>query len=151
MVRRPHLQPLVPSVLDRLLVERRGRRALRDLKEFVAEDLEDLLNTRCRCGVLPADLVELKSSLVNYGLPDFTGVKMSATAEQMRLRRLLEDTIRRYESRLFSVHVTAVGNKGTLDRTLHFEIEATLNVEPAPQQVMFDSSLEPASAVFTVK
>jgi type VI secretion system protein ImpF len=137
--------------MDRLLAERRGKRTLLDVRAFVAADLEDLLNTRCRCGVLPETLEELKTSLVNYGLPDFTGVKMSGAAEQRRLRRLLEDTIRRYESRLLSVHVTTTENKDASDRTLHFRIDATLNVEPAPEPVIFDSRLDPASAVFTVK
>ena len=144
-------QPLVPSLLDRLISDRRGKKNLRHLRQFVALDLEDLLNTRCRCGLLPEEMGELETSLVNYGLPDFTGVKMSSAAERGTLRKLLEDTIRRYESRLSSVRVFVVENTGQSDRRMHFRIEATLNAKPAPEPVVFDSSLEPNTANFQVK
>ncbi len=77
-------QPIVPSLMDRLLVDRRGKKTLRDVRKFVAIDLEDLLNTRCRCELLPEEMSELQSSMVNYGLPDFTGVKMSGKSELPR-------------------------------------------------------------------
>lgn len=144
-------QPLAPSLLDRLLSDRRGKKNLRHLRQFVALDLEDLLNTRCRCGMLPDEMEELETSAVNYGLPDFTGVKMSSAAERGQLRKVLEDTIRRYESRLSSVRVFLVENTGQSDRRVHFRIEATLNTQPAPEPVVFDSSLEPSTANFQVK
>jgi type VI secretion system protein ImpF len=144
-------QPMVPSLMDRLLVDRRGKRTLRDVRKFVARDLEDLLNTRCRCELLPEEMPELQSSMVNYGLPDFTGVKMSGVNERGQLRRLLEDAIRRYESRLLSVRVTLLDNDDASDRRLHFRIDATLNIQPTPAPVVFDSLLEPASSTFKVE
>lgn len=151
MVRNPKGQPLVPSLMDRLLSGRRGKKTLRDVRQFVAADLEDLLNTRCRCGVLPEEMQELKVSMVNYGLPDFTGVKMSNARSRVELRRLLEDTIHRYESRLTSVRVSIVENKNASDRRLYFRIEATLNAQPVPEPVVFDSSLDPGTTTFEVK
>ena len=144
-------QPMVPSLLDRLLVDRRGKKTLRDVRNFVAIDLEDLLNTRCRCELLPEEMSELQSSMVNYGLPDFTGVKMSGKNERGRLRRLLEDTIERYESRFLSVRVTLLENRDASDRRLHFRIDAMLNMHPSPAPVVFDSLLEPPSSTFTVE
>ena len=71
-------QPLVPSVLDRLIDDEptatreppksRGQ-VLRDLKQSVRRDLENLLNTRQRCKSWPENLSELEVSLVNYGFP----------------------------------------------------------------------------------
>jgi type VI secretion system protein ImpF len=150
MAKSPAGQPLVPSLLDRLLSERRGAKSLRHIRQYVATDLEDLLNTRRRCEPVPGELQELGTSLVQYGLPDFTGVKMSNSAEKARLRRLLEDTITRYESRLSSVRVTLVENADPADNRLHFRIEATLNTQPAPEPVVFDSSLEPSTSTFEV-
>jgi type VI secretion system protein ImpF len=144
-------QPLVPSLLDRLMSDRRGHNSLRQMRQFIARDLEDLLNSRRWCGLLPEEMEELETSLVNYGLPDFTGVKMSSTVERGRLRKLLEDTIRRNEGRLSAVRVFVVENTDTTDRRMHFRIEATLNVRPAPEPVVFDSSLEPNTANFQVK
>jgi type VI secretion system protein ImpF len=150
MSQNPKGRPLVPSLMDRLLSDRRGKKNLRHIRQFVAADLEDLLNTRCSCQVLPDELEELETSMVRYGLPDFTGVKMSNTMERNRLRKILEETIRRYENRLSSVRVFLVENKDKTDRKLHFRIEATLNARPAPEPVVFDSSLEPTTANFRV-
>jgi type VI secretion system protein ImpF len=36
-------------------------------------------------------------------------------------------------------------NAEPLDRTLRFRIDATLYAEPAPEPVVFDSSLQPAT------
>ncbi len=38
-----------------------------------------------------------------------------------------------------------------LDRTLRFRIEALLRVEPAPEPVAFDSTLEPGAGGFAVR
>ena len=147
----PKGEPMVPSLLDRLLIGRRGKKTLRHVRDFVARDLEDLLNTRCRCGLLPEEMPELQTSMVHYGLPDFTGVKMIGTQERGRLRRILKETIQRYESRLLDVRVTLLDNTDKSDRRLHFQIEATLNAQPTPEPVVFDSHLEPTSATFLVE
>ena len=72
-------------MLDRLLdhepdVRREAPRSrnqvLRELKQSVRRDLENLLNTRVRCIPLPPELKELKQSLVNYGIPDLTGASL---------------------------------------------------------------------------
>ena len=151
MAKRPKGEPMVPSLLDRLLISRRGKRALRHVRDFVAKDLEDLLNTRCRCGLLPEEMTELGTSMVNYGLPDFTGIKMTGTNERGRLRRVLKETIQRYESRLLNVRVTLLDNADKSDPRLHFRIDATLNAQPTPEPVVFDSHLEPTSATFLVE
>ena len=143
-------QPMAPSLLDRLMVSRRGRKSVRDLRKFVACDLEDLLNTRCRCIPLPEELVELECSMVHYGLPDVTGIRMSSRNDRIRLQRLLQETIERYESRLSSVRVLLDEDTDPNDRCLHFRIEAVLNVEPAPAPVVFDSELDPSSSLFEV-
>ena len=56
-------------------------------QQKVAQDLEDLLNTRCRCALLPEGIKELETSVVNYGLPDFSGVKMTGSVERKKLIR----------------------------------------------------------------
>ena len=147
----PRGQPLVPSLMDRLLVSRRGKKTLRHTREFVARDLEDLLNTRCRCALLPEGMDELQKSVVNYGLPDFSGVKMTGSVERKNLQRLLEDTIRRYESRLRSVELTLIDNRDPADRRLRFRIDALLDTQPSPEPVVFDSHLEPTTATIHVE
>jgi type VI secretion system protein ImpF len=153
-------QPLVMSILDRLIddnpqsqqeLPKSRNQVLRDLKQAVGRDLENLLNTRWRCLTWPPNLDDLDVSLVNYGIPDFTGAHMSLPSEREELRRLIEQVIRRYEPRFKSVTVTLRENKDEFDRTLRFRIDAVLYAEPAPEPVIFDSMLEPTSANFEIK
>jgi type VI secretion system protein ImpF len=153
-------QPLVASVLDRLLddepgVKREAPRSrsqqLRELEQAVRRDLENLLNSRVRCLDWPAGLEELKTSLVSYGLPDFTGASTGSAQERQELGRLLQTIIRRFDPRFKSVKVQVLDNAEPLDRTLRFRIEGLLHAEPAPEPVAFDSILRPVSGDFEVR
>ena len=153
-------QSLLPSVLDRLLDDEPGNQretpktrnqVLRELKNSVRRDLEQLLNTRWRCTAWPPELDQLDVSLVNYGIPDFTGSNMSQAAEREQLRSTMEQIIRKFEPRFKSVRIKMLENTDAFDRTLRFRIDAMLHAEPAPEPVVFDSQLEPSSATFEVK
>jgi type VI secretion system protein ImpF len=153
-------QSLLPSVLDRLLDDEPGNQretpksrnqVLRELKNSVRRDLEQLLNTRWRCSSWPRDLDQLDLSLVNYGIPDFTGTNMSQPTEREQLRVTIEQIIRKFEPRFKSVRVNMLENSDAFDRTLRFRIDALLYAEPAPEPVVFDSQLEPSSATFQIK
>jgi type VI secretion system protein ImpF len=152
-------QPLVPSVLDRLLDDDPGHEAepptnrtqlLRELKQAVRRDVENLLNTRQRDVVPPPGLTELATSLVDYGIPDFSGTGPVAVKDREEFARVIEGVIRRYEPRLVKVAVVLQSNAESLDRTLRFRIDALLRADPAPEPVVFDSILEPASGAFAV-
>lgn len=152
--------PLVPSLLDRLIdlepdnskeAPPSRNQVLRDLKQSVRRDLENLLNTR-RCCVSPdPGLKELKQSLLNYGLPDFLGLNMSAPKDREDFCRQLQAVIRQFEPRFKSVKVLLLSNAEPLDRTLRFRIDALMYADPAPEAVVFDSSLEPSTGVVQVK
>jgi type VI secretion system protein ImpF len=153
-------QPLVPSVLDRLLdydpqVSREApasqHQVLRELKQSVRRDLENLLNTRVRNLSWPPHLEELNRSLVDYGLPDFTGMSLGSADDRAAFCRLVEAVIRRYEPRFQSVSVQPQDSAEPLDRTLRFRIDALLRVEPVPEPVVFDSVVEPTTGDFQVR
>ena len=81
-------EPLKASLLDRLMHERpQSRTVLAELMENVRRDLEDLLNTRRCCALMPPELKELKHSLVHYGLKDFSGSSLGSPEEQERFRQ----------------------------------------------------------------
>jgi len=160
MAKIPDDQQLVPSVLDRLLdddpeVSREAPKSrhhvLPELKQSVRRDLENLLNTRWRCVNWPPNLDDLEVSLVNYGIPDFTGVTMSSAASREQLRSVVEHVIRKFEPRFKSVKVKLLENADETDRSLRLRIDALLYAEPAPEPVVFDSQLEPVSGNFAVK
>lgn len=153
-------QPLVPSVLDRLLDDdpsvrteppKSRTQVLRELKLSVRRDLENLLNTRRSCTSWPEHLTELEHSLANYGLPDIAGLDLARARHRQELQRLLESIIRRNEPRFKSVRVQMLENANPLDRTLRFRIDALLHAEPAPEPVVFDSAFEPVTGSVEVK
>jgi type VI secretion system protein ImpF len=153
-------QPLVPSVLDRLLDDdptvtretvKSRTQVLRELRQSLRRDLENLLNTRWRCASCPEDLEELEHSLVNYGIPDITGADLGSAQSREEFTQIVERVLESYEPRFKSVRVTMLPNSGLLDRTLRFRIEALLYAEPAPEPVSFDSTMEPLTGNVEVK
>ena len=152
-------QSLMPSVLDRLLDQ--GARApaegpasgpavLARLKAAVKRDLEWLLNSRQVVADLPDDLRQIDRSLLTYGLPDFTPSSLNNTADQMLLRRSVEQAITRFEPRLTRVVVTLEAGR-EFERALRFRIDALLRVDPEPEPVTFDSVLQLTTKAFVVK
>jgi type VI secretion system protein ImpF len=153
--------PVLPSVLDRLLgvgsgtagsgVFKSRMQIVREVTQAVRRDLENLLNTRRRCGVLPDGLDELDVSLTTYGLPDFSQFNLQQPEERERLRTEIEDTIRAFEPRFKSVRVALAGDPYQAERHLRFRIDALLRLQPEPEQVAFDSELEPLSSTVEIK
>ena len=153
-------QPLIPSVLDRLLDDApeaeseppAGRnQVLRELVQAVRRDLENLLNTRTRRLSWPPELKELKQSLVQYGIPDFAGADLGSARGREEFCRVVQAVIRQHEPRFKAVKVQLLDNVEPLDRTLRFRIDALLHADPAPEPVVFSSSLKPATGAFEVR
>ena len=151
---------LTHSLLDRLLDDspevdkeppQTTSEALRALRAAVLRDLDALLNTRQRCGAYPPALKELDTSLVNYGIPDFTGSDLSSQTSREQFARTVESVIRKYEPRFKTVRVELLDNAEPLDRTLRFRIDAMVYAEPAPEPLVFDSLVEPVTRNVTVK
>jgi type VI secretion system protein ImpF len=153
-------ESLIPSVLDRLLDDdpasareapKARTQVLRELKQSVRRDLEWLLNSRWRCRGWPEDLDQLELSLLNYGLPDMAEVDPRSPAGRMQLQRVLERVIRHFEPRFKTVKVELLKNASPLDARVRFRIDAVLHAEPAPEPVVFDSSLEPTTGNIEVR
>ncbi len=150
----------VPSVLDRLLDDdpavsqdpaTNRFQHIRGLERAVARDLEGLLNSRRETLTeLPAEFVEVNSSLVTYGLPDLVSFSLDMDDDRNKIRRLLEEVINRFEPRLDRVNVTLEPPR-LHDRGLRFSIDALLRVDPAPEPVRFDAVLRVNTQQYTVK
>lgn len=151
--------PLVPSVLDRLLDDDLGAsdttklryQVLQEMKASLKRDLEDLLNTRWRCRQWPPELSQLDVSLINYGIPDFTGVSFATEERKLELLQIIETVIKNYEPRLSDVHVELAEKDSWDDRTCRFRIRAVLLVEPVPEPVVFETEMQPVTTDFVVK
>lgn len=147
------------SVLDRLIdldpkvstePPKSQSTSLAELKQAVRRDLEWLLNTRCFYDVGDGGLEESLRSVAFFGLPDFTGASAKSHIEQARMTKAIETAIRNFEPRFINLKVT-MEPVSNIDRLLRFRIEASLDVEPAPEPVAFDTVLQMGSGNFAVQ
>ena len=151
---------LLPSVFDRLIDReptvpqdspQSRSQVLYELKQSVRRDLQNLLNTRWRCDIWPPDYDQLEMSLVNYGIPDFSGVNMGGPESQRRLIEIVEKAIEFFEPRFVRFSLVQSGAQDSFDRTLRFKIEGLLRAEPAPEPVSYDTVMDVSSAEFAVR
>ena len=159
----PNEIPLLPSLLDRLLDDHpeesrepawREVQVVRLLKTSLCRDLQNLLNASRMLAVIPEQYAALKTSLLNYGLPDLQSMEVREDHDLGHLCRLIEESIQAFEPRLRGVRVRPVvdaDDKKPIDRRVRFEIEAVLVVEPLREPVLFSSSLDVASGEFAVE
>lgn len=151
---------LRPSILDRLLddaphnaseIDPGHHQQLKQLRNSVRRDLENLMNTRFRIVQPPEEFRQVDASLLNYGLPDLATVNISDLEKRKAFTRQLEKIIKMFEPRFKDVKVSYLDNKDQKDRTLRFRIDATLYADPSPEVVVFDSVLEPVSRTVSVE
>lgn len=149
---------VTPSVLDRLIDYEPGESreapksrstSLFELKQSVRRDLEWLLNTRCHTEAIDDGLEEARRSVAFYGLPDIVGVNAKNHLEQQRLTKSLETAIRFFEPRFLNLKVS-MEPVNSVDRQLKFRIEANLDIEPAPEPIVFDTVLQMGSGEFVI-
>ncbi len=158
MARRELEAPITQSIWDRLQDFEPGlsadrtlgrSQALRQLKDSVRANLDWILNTRRVAEPLP-EKSYLEGSLYNYGLPDLSSFALRSVADQNRLVQLLENVVAAFEPRLMNVRVSMVAP--TLDtQALHFQIQALLRVDPAPERILFDTTLDVTSGTYEVQ
>lgn len=160
MARVDKKKKLRASILDRLLdndpaktseIDVDQHQKLKSLRMSVRRDLENLLNTRLRIMEPDDEFIELKTSLLNYGLPDLATVNIADQEKKKAFIGQLERLLIQFEPRFKSVSVNFMENSDTQDRTLRFRIDATLYADPAPETVIFDSALEPVSRTISVE
>jgi len=151
---------LRPSILDRLIDNDPGNivekdpdqhQKLKQLRDSVRRDLENLLNTRFRMLEPPDEYTELHKSLLNYGLPDLATVNISDSMKRKEFIEHLETILIEFEPRFKTVKVNYMENSDSLDRSLRFRIDATLYADPSPEIVVFDSILEPVTRTVNVE
>ncbi|HTE46795.1 MAG TPA: type VI secretion system baseplate subunit TssE [Gemmatimonadaceae bacterium] len=160
MVKREIERTVQPSILDRL-TDNEPRvsadphttyaESLREFKISVQRDLEWLLNTRRTPEPAGEEFAELQNSLFNYGVPDITSLSSDSPEARMQLMRDMEEVLTVFEPRLANVLVSIVEAEGESHRReLRFMVEATLRLDPTPEQVMFDTVLHFSSGQIDV-
>ena len=160
MAKRELERTVQPSVLDRLTdddprstVDPRMTYAesLRAFKAGVQRDLEWLLNTRRTTDTDIDTLDEVRKSVYYYGMPDITSMSRDSLPERSQLLQQVEETLALFEPRLGQVRISMAEMEGELHRReLRFIVEATLRLDPTPEQVTFDTVLHFASGQIDV-
>jgi len=142
------------SVLDRLVAvedwPQNRAQSIRFFKEALKRDVEWLLNTRQSPIPEVADYPGARGTIVDYGLPDISSLGLSSASDHRQLRVAMELCLRNYEPRLMDARVT-LEESDKVDRRLRFHIEATMKMDPFPEEVAFDTVLELFSGEYKVK
>jgi len=125
--------------------------SVRNLKASLRRDLEWLLNSRRTPEAVDDSMQELSQSLFNYGLPDFSSVSLHSPRDRDFLLLEIERTLAIFEPRLRDVRVSLVEDPNPVARMLHFQIEGALQMDPAPEQVSFDTVLQLASGEYQIR
>jgi len=151
---------LLPSLLDRLLDERPGQAtesaaqrawSLDAFKASIVRDLEILVNTRqalvaTGIGAYPV----LEGTLLDYGMPDFTGKSLLDPQARNQIRQQLEKAICTGDRRFSKVRVQLLAQK-TGPRMLTFHVDAVLQLQDIDRRVSFDAVLQINSQQYKVQ
>lgn len=142
------------SVLDRITqVEdwpTTRNQSVRFFRDALKRDLEWLLNTRKPPLEQIASRPTVRDSVINFGLPDISALGLSSASDQRSLRMAIEACLAVFEPRLSGVRVT-LESADTTDRRLRFHIEGNMKLDPAPEEIAFDTVLELSSGEYKVK
>jgi type VI secretion system protein ImpF len=138
---------LTPSLFDRLIDDSdhsHGATAgwgLEQLKDAVARDLEDLLNTRT--AIAPEKLAaypDVRDSLINYGLIDFSAMCLTSEEDRKKICAAVKQAIATHEPRLYGVGASLRVRTGTESR-VDFVISGLLKTVASAEPVYFDAVL----------
>ncbi|MCC6535884.1 MAG: type VI secretion system baseplate subunit TssE [Burkholderiales bacterium] len=154
---------LQPSLLDRLIDEEPDKRAeaperrvltLSRLRECTLRDLNWLFNaTQMAAPKALEDHPYVASSVVNYGLPAFSGTTASGI-DIRAMENALRQAILNFEPRLLadSVRVRArlIEREENTHNRLSFDIECRLWAQPAPIALLLHSDVDLESGQTTV-
>jgi type VI secretion system protein ImpF len=153
-------QTVTQSVLERLIDRDPANRvdapvtraqSVRHLKASLRRDLEWLLNSRRTPEAAGAELPEVERSVYNFGLPDVTSLSRDSVRDRACLVRVIERTLDVFEPRLKHVKVLIMEASPGAQHVMRFQIEGMLDMDPAPEHISFDTTLQLSSGEYQVK
>ena len=126
------------------------REAINRYKDSVKRDLGWLLNTRQVVDDRLPFYPEVSRSVYAYGLPDITSINVGAIHDQNELLRRMERCIEFFDKRLTKTEIMLEPMVG-LNRVLRFSISGIVLMDPAPEEIVIDTILDPSSGEYEVK
>jgi type VI secretion system protein ImpF len=153
---------LQPSLLDRLtddepgkLDESREKRVISAsrLRDCVTRDMSWLLNcVNLEANVDLGNYPEASRSVLNFGIPDLTGVALSGINAEA-LQRQVRDAILAFEPRLTAntLRVTLNTSNARMDRqALMFNIESEMWAQPIPLNLYLKTEVDLETGNFKI-
>ena len=146
------------SILDRLTGVKAGFDPGRTRRNQVLADVRNLLNTRRAAEQVPKELKYSRTSILTYGLPDFSAMTIASSVDKNVIRKEIEQAIKNFEPRLDRARVSEAddekkpdGEKKDLTGVLHFSIEAILLHEDGDREtIIFETHHDPRSRKFNI-
>ena len=140
-------------MFDRLLPQEEARAqgmSIQQLREAVAADLEDLLNSRmAMLNHVIDDYVLVKKSILQFGIIDFVGLSTANPMDRDKICRSIEASISAHEPRLKHVRVEMLLDDNNMG-SLCLSIQAYLNIHPLYELVVFDALLKPTTQQYVI-
>lgn len=121
---------------------------INDLTQDIRNNLEMILNTRSYDLDLPEYLTELRYSLLNYGIADFSKNYSNNKHAQMQLCRGIKEILEIFEPRLRAINVILLDQEVEVDKLLKIRIEGIINIMPSPMPAVFESCLDISKQYF---
>ncbi len=144
------------TLFDRMLPneqhEQHGQQglSLQQLRESVALDLEDLLNSRAaKLSNEIHDFPLAKQSILQFGIIDFVGLSTANPMDRDKICQSIEQSIAAHEPRLKQIQVEML-MEGHNMGALCLSIQAFLNIHPLYEPVIFDALLKPTTQQYVI-
>ena len=124
--------------------------SLQKLRESVASDLEDLLNSRMSLldGVID-DFPLVKQSVMQFGIIDFVGLSTANPTDRDKICQSIEQSITAHEPRLKQIKVTMLSDGHNMG-ALSLSVQAYLNIQPLFEPVILDVLLKPTTQHYVI-
>lgn len=148
----------VPGVWERLMAASDGdqneiarpRSAIEQIKASVAQNLEDLLNTRL---ALPEGMLNrypaCSKSILNFGIADFAALCLTSSEDRQSICAHIKQAVDRFEPRLSKTRIEISSDPDAINK-LHFIIAGKLKTFNAAQRVEFSAVLQPSTLRYSV-
>ena len=149
-----HLYPFGfrSTLFDRLIPDHEDQHkglSMHELRESVAHDLEDLLNSRVANLGSIDDFPAVKKSILHFGIIDFVGLSTANPMDRDKICHSIQQSIAAHEQRLKQIQVEMLIDSDNMG-ALCLSIQAYLNIHPLYEPVVFDALLKPTTQQYVI-
>lgn len=121
------------------------------LRENIRINIENLLNTKRSFLSWKPCYKQLVSSIINYGIDDFSGLWIDSLESCEGFCRQIETAIRLFEPRINNLVVYLEESPGLMSRTLQLRMEGKIKEGTEVESVVFHSMISSSNYLINLK